>query len=98
IGQGGDNDPADVCFIQNLLDAVPMQRRRASREPLEENEMRPAKQLVVTSVLVFLLPFHALATASFKLVVRGGESVGRKLQGVDQNVVNLIVDFKSGKK
>src|SRR5262245_25081142 len=59
--------------------------------------MRPAKQLVAISVLVLQLSVHASAQEGYKLVVRGGENVGLQLQGVDQNVVNLIVDFKFGK-
>jgi hypothetical protein len=58
--------------------------------------MIPAKQLVVTSVLVFLMSSHAAAQEGFKLVIRGGENVGLKLVGVDQHVVHLIVDFKFG--
>jgi len=60
--------------------------------------MKLAKQLVVTSVLVFLLSSHAAAQEGYKLVVRGADNVGLRLMGVDSKVVDLIVDFKFGEK
>ena len=58
--------------------------------------MRAAKQLVVTTALVFLLSFRATAQESYELVVRGGDNLGLTFNGVDQSRVNLIVDFKFG--
>src|SRR5262245_59625115 len=61
--------------------------------------MRPAKQLLVTSVLVSLLSAHAAAQEGYKLVVRGGEGVVLNLSRGDQNgMLNLTVDFTFGKE